>query len=610
MPGIAGIIKKHPGADTQRDIQLMVEAMRHETHYSGGHRVFQDLGIGVGWMGHSGAFDDCMPLESADKNVVIVFQGESFLSDSARSGLQKRGASVEASSARHLLDLYLEFGDELILQLNGWFCGLIVDRRRNKMTLFNDRFGMGRVYFHESEDEFLFASEAKSLLRVRPHLRAIDPQRLAEQLRYNCSTGDRSLYAGVSLLPHASAWEFAQGAKARRNSYFSYTAWEQQSTLEDAPFLERFAEVVSRVFPAYAAAPSSVAVSLTAGLDTRAILAALKDVGSEMPCYTFCGPWRELYDVRTARQLTAVSGQPFSTIAADQRFLGRFGDFATRAVHVSDGGHDAFGAHDIYFNEIAREIAPVRLTGKFGSEVVRIRNLVPSLRYPQGLLRPELAAMVEALPPFPETSPGMHPVTRVVTQEIPWHEYGRLAVEQSQLTLRSPYMDNELVQLMYRAPAGARQKGDLQEDYVKLRSPEFAQIPTNLGRFSAGGRWANKLHYSLLWALFKIEYIYLYATPHWLTRVDRTFEGAGLERIFSGRQKWEGYRVWLKTDFSDFVHDTLKSSNARYGDYFERKTVETMLERHVKGTHNYLIELNRALTLELTCSTLLTDHRP
>ena len=185
---------------------------------------------------------------------------------------------------------------------------------------------------------------------MRPQLRAIDPQRLAEQLRYNCSTGDRSLFAGVSLLPHASAWEFAQGAQPRRNSYFSYAPWEQQSSLEDAPFLERFADVVSRVFPAYAAAPSAVAVSLTAGLDTRAILAALKDVSSAMPCYTFCGPWRELYDVQTARQLTAVHGQPFSTIAADQRFLGRFGDFATRAVHVSDGGHDAFGAHDIYFN--------------------------------------------------------------------------------------------------------------------------------------------------------------------------------------------------------------------------------------------------------------------
>ena len=26
---------------------------------------------------------------------------------------------------------------------------------------------------------------------------------------------------------------------------------------------------------------------------------------------------------------------------------------------------DAFGAHDVYFNEMARHIAPIRLTGKF-----------------------------------------------------------------------------------------------------------------------------------------------------------------------------------------------------------------------------------------------------
>ncbi len=605
MPGIVGIIKTSPDAETEREVGQMLEAMRHERHYAGGQRLFREQGVCIGWMGQQGAFADCMPLVSRDGDVVLIFQGESYLDDDTRDRLRKEGSSVDDASARHLLDLYAEYGDAFLERLNGWFSGLLVDLRRRRLVLFNDRFGMARVYYHEGKDEFIFASEAKALLRVRPKLRRIDPGKLAEHLRYNCVLNNQSLYSGVAVLPHASAWEFSGTASPGKRGYFDFSEWEQQSTLSDAAFFPQFADTVSNVFPAYGKGSSKVAFSLTAGLDTRAIMAALKELNRDVPCYTFGGPWRELYDIQTARKLTSVYGQPFGTIIADQRFLRGFGDFARRAVHISDGTHDAFGAHDIYFNEIAREVAPVRLTGKFGSEVVRVRNLVPSMQYPPGLLRHELSAMVEALPSFSRVNRDMHSLTRVVTQEIPWHEYGRVAVEQSQVVLRSPYMDNALVKLMYRAPAAARGKGDLQEEYVRFRSPELATIPTNLGRFVAGGQWGKKFHYALLWALFKVEYIYLYATPHWLTRLDRTFEGLHPERLFAGRQKWEGYRVWIKTDFSEFIRDTLLNPNASYGDFMERRTVEKMLDCHIKGTHNYLNEINRALTLELTCSTML-----
>jgi asparagine synthase (glutamine-hydrolysing) len=583
----------------------MTEAMRHEKHYSGGQHAIPELGLYVGWMGHKGAFGDCMPLVSRQQDVVLFFQGENYLDDETRARLNRSGAGVDDSNTRYLLDLYAEYGEEFFLRLNGWFSGVVADLRKKNITLFNDRYGMGRIYFYEGKDEFIFGSEAKSLLKVRPELRAIEPSALAEHLRYNCVLNNRSLFKNVSTLPHAAAWEFEGSVVPRKRSYFNFGEWEQQPRLSAAEFFPKFADTLSRVFPAYGRSSSKVAFSLTAGLDTRAIMAALKEQNRGMPCYTFGGPWRELYDISTARKLTQIFGQPFDTIKADGRFLKGFPDYARRAVHVSDGTHDVFGAHDIYFNEIARETALVRLTGKFGSEVVRIRNLVPSMTYPAGVIRPEIGAMVEGLPHFAQVSRDLHPLTRVVTQEIPWAEFGRVAVEQSQVVLRSPYMDNELVKLMYQAPVSTRGEGDLQEQYVKERSPELATIPTNLGRFAGGGRLANKLHYGPLWALFKVEYIYLYATPHWMTRIDRALEGLRLERFFAGRQKWEGYRIWLKTDFADFVRQTLLDPGAGYADFFERSAIEKMVMRHTAGTHNYLNEINRALSVELICSSLL-----
>jgi asparagine synthase (glutamine-hydrolysing) len=607
MPGIAGIIRKIPYEGIEHDLELMVEAMRHGTQYSGGQYVNTAFGLYVAWMNHKGAFSDCMPLIKRQDDIVLIFQGENFLDDESRSRLMQSGEGVEDSNARYLMKLYQEFGEDFYLRLNGWFSGVIVDLRRRRVTLFNDRFGMGRIYIHEGKDEFIFGSEAKCLLKARPALRSIEVECLAEHLRYNCVTKSKTLFRGISLLPPASRWDFEDSVLPKRRRYFDFSDWERQPALEPVEFYHAFSDTVSRVFPRYAQSANAVAFSLTAGLDTRAIAAALQEGNRSVPCYTFGGAWGELYDVGVARRIADVYKQPFVTIKIEDRFLREFSEFARKTIYISDGTHDAFGAHDVYFNETARKIAPIRLTGKFGSEVVRIRRLMPSLTYQSDLLQPNLGSIVARLPSYAEINPHGHPLTRVISEESPWHEFGRVTIEQSQITLRTPYMDNELVKLMYQAPSTVRTDGRVQEQYVRDRSRELSAIPTNMGKFASNDRTVTKLLYGAAWALFKVEYIYLYATPHWLTRVDRTLSKLRLERILSGRQKWEGYRLWINTHFSDFIQETLLNPQAKYTQHFEKATVERMVRGHVAGTHNYLNEIDRALTVELIYSTLLNQ---
>lgn len=583
----------------------MIDVMRHEPFYNSGQYINEDLGLYAGWTCHQGAFSDCMPLISRNKDVVLLFHGENYLNGKTATRLQNSANGVDESNARYLLELYEELGDDVFPMLNGWYCGLIADLRKKRITLFNDRYGMGRIYFYDGKDEFIFSSEAKSILKVRPALRAIEPQALAEYLRFNCVTRNKTLFKEISLLAPASSWDFEGGVVAKRRCYFQFNEWEQQNVLGSDEFYQKFAETVSRVFPAYAKSPNKVGFSLTAGLDTRAVMASLRERKESLPCYTFGGPWGELFDIRTARKIAAVCDEPFDAIRADGQFFNRFPEFAQKAVYISDGTHDAFGAHDVYFNRIAREIAPIRLTGKFGSEVVRTRRPTAWETYQSGFLGPELKSLVDELSPASEVEQSGHPLTKVISEGIAWYEFGRVAVEQSQLTLRTPYMDNSLVKLMFQAPLQIRAAGNLQEQYVKERTPELSVFPTNMGRFVSNSRMITKLMYFWFRALFKVEYIYLFVTPHWLTHIDRTLEGLRLEQILAGRQKWEGYRIWIKTEFPDFVRQTLLNPNAHYTSFFDRRGVERMVTRHIAGTHNYLNEINKVLTIELVYASLL-----
>src|SRR5439155_12197506 len=140
-------------------------------------------------------------------------------------------------------------------------------------------------------------------------------------------------------------------------------------------------------------------------------------------------------------------------------------------------------------------------------------------------LRPELKSLMDELSPVSAAAESGHPLTNVISEAIPWYEFGRVAVEQSQLTLRTPYMDNNLVKLMFQAPLQIRAAGNLQEHYVKEKTPELSVFPTNMGRFVSNSGMITKLMYFWFRALFKVEYIYLFVTPHWLTHIDRTLEG-------------------------------------------------------------------------------------
>ena len=174
-------------------------------------------------------------------------------------------------------------------------------------------------------------------------------------------------------------------------------------------------------------------MSLTGGLDTRMIMAWQKSQPGSLPCYTFGGMLRDCQDVSLARQVARICEQPYEVIRVGEEFLSQFAHYAERAVYLTDGCVDVSRAPDLYLNERAREIAPVRMTGLYGGEVLRrVRAFKPEEPLP-GLFVPEFLRYVRQAG---ETYAGLlsgHPVSFAVFKQAPWYHYGMLALEQTQL---------------------------------------------------------------------------------------------------------------------------------------------------------------------------------
>jgi asparagine synthase (glutamine-hydrolysing) len=586
-----------PRQRAEAELRTMLRVMRHESFYSTGTWIDDELGVYVGWTARKGSFSDTGPRQNEAGDVVLIFSGEEYPAGDTIQRLKGRGHRIDDAEGSHIVHLYEE-EPSFPAGLNGLFHGVVVDRRRRRAALFNDRYGMHRLYVHESKDAVYFAAEAKAILAVRPELRRIDPRALGESITLGCVLENRTLFDGIHVLPGASSWIFENGRAARKATYFQPREWEDQPRLESEEFYRETREVFSRTLPRYFAGRQPIGVSLTGGLDSRMIMAWQKSPPGSLPCYTWGGTYRDCQDVIVARQVALACGQSHEVISMGKEFLSRFPYYADRAVFLTDGGVDVGAAADVYMNERARAIAPVRMTGLYGGEVLRrVRGFKPIFPLP-GLFQREL------LPQFQQakrTYEGMlqgHPLSFGVFRQAPWYHHGNLSLERTQVTVRSPFLDNDLVKTVFRAPESACTSDDASRRLINDGNPALSRIPTDRGLGGTG--WLpERVSHPLQEFLFKAEYAYDYGMPQWLARADHRLSALHLERLFLGRHKALHFRVWYRGVLSGYVREMLLDPKSLSRPYVARKTVEHIVDAHVTGNRNYTTEIHKLLTLEL-----------
>src|SRR5204862_5381891 len=120
---------------------------------------------------------------------------------------------------------------------------------------------------------------------------------LGEFFSCGCVLSNKTLFAGVSLLPGASAWTFGPNGTRSKEAYFEKATWEQQSSLGPSEYYERLKETFERILPRYLRGQKRIGISLTGGLDSRLIMAWARLGESTLPCYTFSGPYRQSRDL-------------------------------------------------------------------------------------------------------------------------------------------------------------------------------------------------------------------------------------------------------------------------------------------------------------------------
>ena len=594
MPGMVGIITNRPRASAESELQKMVQTLLHESFYKSGIWIDAEQGIYVGWVARQGSFADGMPVQNESGAVTLTFSGEEFPEPGLIAALRARGHEVKPNGASYLAHRY-EKEKDFPKGLNGRFHGLVADRRNGTAMLFNDRYGLQRLYYHEAQDAFYFAAEAKAILKVRPELRAMDQRGLGEFIVCGCVLENRTLFPSIHVLPPGAAWSFRGGKLEKKGAYFEPREWEELEPLKPEEYYGHLRDVFVKNLPRFFEGQERIGVSLTGGLDTRIIMAWRKAQPNSLPCYTFGSMYRDNQDVILARRVARICGQQHEVITTGGEFLSRFAHYAERTIYLTDGCVDLSRSPDLYVNEKARVIAPVRMVGTYGSEMLLHAVMFKAGQHAAGLFQQELLPQLQRAKETYDASRRGHPVTFIAFRQSPWHHYGVLGLEQTQVGVRTPYLDNELVQTVYKSPGPVANNEEGRLRLIREGNPALAQLRTDRGI----GGLNSVLTRSFLEFLFKAEYAYDMGMPQWIAQVDHMFAPFHLERIWLGRHKIFHFRVWYRDQLANYVREMLLDSRALARPYVNPEAVRAIVNGHLKGNRNYTTEIHRLLTLEL-----------
>ena len=592
MPGIVGLITKKPRKWAEPQLLRMVAALRHEPFYRAGTWIDESLGVYAGWTAIENSFADGMPLRDGKQNHTLIFSGEVY------GGNRDAGAERDESRAGFLLRL-AENDPGFVSGLDGLFHGLLANSANRSLTLFNDRYGMHRLCYHESGDTFYFAAEAKAILAARPDLRVPSPQGLGELLACSCVLENRTIFKDIAVIPAGSRWIFRDGELKQKETYFDPKEWEEQAPVDADSFYQGLRESLVKSLPHYFEGPQRTGMALTGGMDTRVILAQYRPVAGSVPTYTFGGMFRDCRDVQLARRVANVCEQTHKVITVGDEFLNNFPHYADKTVWVTEGGVDVYRASDLYVSEKARQIAPAKVVGTYGSEIVRQAVMFKPMLPAEGLFHGEMVSNVRQAHETYAAIRRVHPVTFAAFRQSPWYHHGVLALEQTQLTVHSPFLGNEFVAAVYRAPANMSPDDDVRLRLIRDGGPALRRILSDRGVGGELGPLTSALVRAYFEFTFKAEYACDYGMPQWAARMNSWVSPLHLERIFLGRHKFLHYRVWYRDALAAYVQEILLDSRTLSRPFLKRKNVEETGKGHVRGSRNSTTAIHKLLTMEL-----------
>ena len=227
------------------------------------------------------------PLWSYDQHACITFNGEIYNYKVLRDQLIELGYIFSSQGdAEVILNLYLEYGEACLQQLNGIFSFAIWDTRSEQLFVVRDPFGVKPLYYSETDDGFFFASEIKALMQVPSISKALNVNALFRTIVFLWSPGQETVLKHVHKLETGHYLIVKDHKIIQCQSYWQWPAYDPQP-IDIQQSIQAIQSALRASVRDQLVADVPVGAFLSGGLDSSLIVALAKEAGiNDLACFT------------------------------------------------------------------------------------------------------------------------------------------------------------------------------------------------------------------------------------------------------------------------------------------------------------------------------------
>lgn len=614
MPGLLGFIHKNSIKKTNNKniIEKMIDSIMHESFYKVDKYINSSLGLA---RVHLDTFNpEKQPIFNGDGSLCIFFDGKIYDYNEDMEKLEYDGYRFKyKNDAEYCLYSFEKYGKEFVKKLNGSFVFIILDLKKEKLFIFNDRYGLRPLYYF-FKGTFIFSCEVKAILEYPQFKKKLKYESVIDWFNFSTILGDKTFFEDIYLLPPASIMVY-DGKELSIDQYWDYD-YEPDYNKSEGEFIEELVSTMKNAVETRMENDYSYGLSLSGGLDSRAILAAMDiDKRNEVIPFTF-GP-EDCDEAKIAKKVSKKVGLNINTLDITPEMII---ENAQNMVYYSDGlvyiGYSYViplfkimkNKIDVVFDGLALDLT---LGGSYlGSLLdkkvidtesnvnilkllVKITTLFNDHELDELLIQGYngykcMGSFKKEFNRINEKNKANHSDIFILKNRV------RRSVLMSHVLIRTimensvPTYDNNLMELISRIPPESRFYHRLYRKFLIKLSPELSKIHYNLTMVRAD-------YPLILWALGSY---YQIKKEGLKMLINKLFQG---KIFFPNKRGYLNFSQWFRVDESwkNYFKELLLTEKTVSKKYLNQKYIQNLIYEHEKGDRDNALKILHIASFEI-----------
>lgn len=265
MCGIAGFMGQ---VENRADvIRNMTEVITHRGPDSDGFFMDDNISMGFRRLSIIDLGAGHQPIYNEDKSLVLTFNGEIYNYKDLRKELIAKGHKFYTDTdSEVLVHGFEEWKEDMLPKLRGMFGFAIYNTKDNSLFIARDFFGIKPMHYTQIGNDFVYASEIKSILEYPKFEKKFNRKALDSYLSFQYAVPPETFFEGVyCLMPGHYLW-YKDGEVETTRYFEARFNPDEEMTEEEA--VDRIEKVFENSVNAHKIADVEVGCFLSSGVDS------------------------------------------------------------------------------------------------------------------------------------------------------------------------------------------------------------------------------------------------------------------------------------------------------------------------------------------------------